>query len=156
MGHNVVFGMFEVGINSGFTYLFCERFPICDPEKSSKFTACILTATAVINFVFNKAYRKDGTFRFGICEFYNQNINFLINGLENRVFELIVVGSTLLVSISKANMEMKEAFLALSAFYISRKVLLIIKNTAKDWGKESMLPNNRLIRFIFRTKKVKE
>lgn len=148
--------MFDIGINSGFSYLFCTRFPICDPEKSAKFTACILTATAISNFVLNKCYAKDGNFRFGICEFYNQNINFLINGLENRVFELIVVGAALFISISKGYLEMKEAFLALSAFYISRKILLIFKNAAKEWGKESMLPNNRLIRFIFRTKKVKE
>ena len=156
MKHDVVFGMFEVGINTGLSYLFCKRFPICAPEKSGKFTACVLTATAITNFILNKAYRKDGNFRFGICEFYNQNLNFLINGLENRMFELIFVGTALFVSIYKGYFEMKEAFLALSALYITRKVLLIFKTTIKEWGKESLLPNNRLIRFLFTTKKVKE
>ena len=148
MNHPTIFAAFEIGINSTLCFLITEKLALCNGLYPAALAASIMSINVVVNKIFNFAYGNYGS-RFGLYESYNENIDVNWTSIENRTFTLLtsVIGCVIVYNIY--DLALRKILLCYAIFSFTRQTFTIFKTSFRDWGKDALLPNNRLVRFFY-------
>jgi hypothetical protein len=151
MNHPTIFAAFEIGINCSLCFFITEQVELCNGLYPAALAASIMITNLIFNKIFNLAYGKYGS-RFGLYESYNENLDVNWTSLENRAFTLLtsVIGCAIVCIIYEISL--RKLLLCYAIFSLTRQTFTIFKTSFRDWGKDSLLPNNRFVRWLY-TKK---